>query len=230
MILRSCLANLSLIVAFSASAMTQAAAEQVWELRRDRDGIQVHTRSVPGSPYDAVRTTTKLDSVRLSALVALIEDAEACPDWADRCAESYLLERLSDTESLVYTHNDMPFPVKDRDVLAHATWTQDAQTLAVAMNSVATVDRMDEVSGRLRLKKAMASWHFTPLADGSVSINNAAHIDPGSPLPGWLTNRLLIEAPFETMKAFVAEVRNPKYQDAQLSFVQEPGQLMNSAE
>lgn len=230
MILRSCLANLSLIVAFSASAMTQAAAEQVWELKRDRDGIQVHTRSVPGSPYDAVRITTKLDSVRLSALVALIEDAEACPDWADRCAEYYLLERLSDTEPLVYTHNDMPFPVKDRDVLAHVTWTQDAQTLAVAMNSVATVDRMDEVSGRLRLKKAMASWHFTPLADGSVSISNGAHIDPGSPLPGWLTNRLLIEAPFETMKAFVAEVRNPKYQDAQLSFVQEPGQLMNSVE
>ena len=46
-------------------------------------------------------------------------------------------------------------------MLAHVTWTQDAQTLAVAMNSVATVDRMDEVSGRLRLKKAMASWHFT---------------------------------------------------------------------
>ena len=90
--------------------MSHAAAEQAWELKRDRDGIQVHTRPVPGSPYDAVRTTTKLDSVRLSALVALIEDAEACPDWADRCAESYLLERLSDTESLVYTHNDMPFP------------------------------------------------------------------------------------------------------------------------
>ncbi|MDC3196370.1 START domain-containing protein [Gammaproteobacteria bacterium] len=225
--LRSYLTNLSLIVAFAASAMSHAAAEQAWELRRDRHGIQVHTRLVSGSPCDAVRTTTKLDSVRLSALVALIEDAEACPD---RCAESYLLERLSDTESLVYTHNDMPFPVKDREVLAHVTWTQDAQTLAVAMNSVATVDRMDEVSGRLRLKKAMASWHFTPLADGSVSISNAAHIDPGSPLPGWLTNRLLIEAPFETMKAFVAEVRNPKYQDAQLSFVQEPGQLMNSAE
>ena len=228
--LRSYLTNLSLIVAFAASAMSHAAAEQAWELRRDRHGIQVHTRLVSGSPCDAVRTTTKLDSVRLSALVALIEDGEACPDWADRCADSYLLDRLSDTESRVYTHNHMPFPVKDRDVLAHVTWTQDAQTLAVAMNSVATVDRMDEVSGRLRLKKAMASWHFILLADGSVSISNEAHIDPGSALPGWLTNMLLIEAPFETMKAFVAEVRNPKYQDAQLSFVQEPAQLMNSPE
>ena len=158
--LRSYLTNLSLIVAFAASAMSHAAAEQAWELKRDRDGIQVHTRPVPGSPYDAVRTTTKLDSVRLSALVALIEDAEACPDWADRCAESYLLERLSDTESLVYTHNDMPFPVKDRDVLAHVTWTQDAQTLAVAMNSVATVDRMDEVSGRLRSEEGYGELAF----------------------------------------------------------------------
>ena len=218
--LRSYLTNLSLIVAFAASAMSHAAAEQAWELRRDRHGIQVHTRLVSGSPCDAVRTTTKLDSVRLSALVALIEDGEACPDWADRCADSYLLERLSDTESRVYTHNHMPFPVKDRDVLAHVTWTQDAQTLAVAMNSVATVDGMDEVSGRLRLKKVMASWHFIPLADGAVSISNEAHIDPGSVLPGWLRNMLLVEAPFETMKAFVAEVKNLKYQDAQLSFVQ----------
>ncbi|MDG1024494.1 MAG: hypothetical protein P8N94_12385 [Gammaproteobacteria bacterium] len=66
----------------------------------------------------------------------------------------------------------------------------------------------------------MASWHFIPLADGAVSISNEAHIDPGSVLPGWLRNMLLVEAPFETMKAFVAEVKNLKYQDAQLSFVQ----------
>jgi len=33
---------------------------------------------------------------------------------------------------------------------------------------------------------------------------------------------LLIDAPFETMKSFVGEVRNPKYADVQLSLIQEP--------
>jgi hypothetical protein len=162
-----------------------------------------------------------MGDVRLSSLVALIEDAPACTDWADSCAESYLVERISESGSLVYTHNDMPFPVKDRDVVAQVKWTQDAATFEVVMNSVATVGNMDEVRGRLRLTKAVASWNFAPQADGSVLISNQAHIDPGSSLPGWVTNMLLIDAPFETMKSFVSEAANPKYVDAQLSFIQE---------
>ena len=112
------LIKLSIVVLMLAPSYLFAAEDQGWKLQRDKGGIQVHTRSVEGSPFDAVRTTTRMTDVRLSSLVALIEDAPACAEWADSCAESYLVERLSDTESLVYTHNDMPFPVKDRDVLA----------------------------------------------------------------------------------------------------------------
>ncbi|PCI79681.1 MAG: hypothetical protein COB20_04275 [SAR86 cluster bacterium] len=216
------LIKLSILLAACASGYLFAAEAQDWELRRDRDGIQVHTRPVEGSPYDAVRTTTRMTDVRLSSLVALIEDAPACADWADSCAESYLVERLSDSESLVYTHNDMPFPVKDRDVLAQVKWTQNSATFEVEMNSVATVGKIDDVRGRLRLTKAVASWNFAPQADGSVLISNQAHINPGSALPGWVTNMLLIDAPFETMRSFVNEVRNSKYVDAQLSFIREP--------
>lgn len=224
MIITRRLIKLSIMLALGASSYLFAAQEQGWELQRDKDGIQVHTRPVVGSPYDAVRTTTRMTDVRLSSLVALIEDAPACADWADSCAESYLFERLSVSESLVYTHNDMPFPVKDRDVLAQLKWTQDSATFEVEMNSIATVDKMDDVSGRLRLTQAEASWNFAPQADGSVLISNQAHINPGSALPGWVTNMLLIDAPFETMNSFVNEVRNPKYVDAQLSFIQEPAQ------
>ena len=109
-------------------------------------------------------------------------------------------------------------------MVAQVKWTQDSATFEVKMNSVATVGKMDEVRGRLRLTKAVASWNFATQADGSVLISNQAHIDPGSALPGWVTNMLLIDAPFETMKSFVSEVANPKYVDAQLSFIQEPTQ------
>ncbi len=206
----------------TASMSLFAAAEQDWELKRDRDGIQVYTRAVEGSPYRAVRTTTIVVDVRLASLVALIEDVEACPDWADRCAEAYLHERISETESLVYTHNNMPFPVKDRDVLAQVQWTQNLETYEVIMNSQATTGKLAKLRGRLRLTKAVASWNFKPQADGSVEISNEAHIDPGSALPGWVTNRLLVDAPFETMKSFVSEVQKPKYRDATVSFIQEP--------
>ena len=90
------------------------------------------------------------------------------------------------------------------------------------MNSTATLGKMEEVRGRLRLTQAMASWNFVPQADGSVLISNEAHINPGSALPGWLTNMLLVDAPFETMASFVGAVRDPKYAEIRLSFVQEP--------
>ena len=209
-----------LLVLGSTAAL--AAADDDWELRRDRDGIQVYTRSVEGSPYDAVRSVTVVQDVPLSAMVALLEDAPACADWADRCAESYVVERLAKTESLVYTLNDMPFPVKDRDVVAHVIWHQDPVSKTVTMQSQATEGEMDQISGRVRLTQAQVQWQFRPLPSGAVEVSNQAHIDPGSALPGWVTNMLLVDTPFETMRAFVAEVQKPAYQSATVDFITEP--------
>ncbi|NKB35191.1 MAG: hypothetical protein GKR91_19000 [Pseudomonadales bacterium] len=199
-----------------------AAEDEGWELKRDRDGIQVYTRPVEGSPYDAVRSVTIMDNVRLASLVALIQDAPACEDWADRCDRSFVHEEISEFEVFVYTNNDMPFPVADRDVLAHVIWQQDPQSLIVQMNSEATTGRLDEIRGRSRLTDAKANWTFKPLADGRVEISNEAHIDPGSPLPGWITNMLLVDTPFVTMQAFIQEVTKPEYRDAEVGFVSEP--------
>ena len=165
---------------------------------------------------------TIIQDVRLSALVALLKDSEACSRWADKCAESYVYEKISDTELLVYTHNNLPFPIKDRDVLSRVTWQQDTDSLAITMNSEATADILPRVKGKLRLLEANVSWQFSPLPNGSVEVINQAHINPGSRIPGWITNMLLIDTPYQTMKSFVAEVRKTKYQDAEIIFVTEP--------
>ncbi len=199
-----------------------AAQTSDWELKRDLDGIQVFTRSVEGSPYKEVRSEALISGVTLNSLVALIEDAEACPNWADKCAESYLVQRVSPTESLVYTHNDMPFPVSDRDVVAKVAWQQDPQTLSVKMTSMAVPGTVDPMRGRVRLTNANAMWEFSPNPNGSITVVNQAHIDPGSSIPGWVTNMLLVDTPFETMKSYLAEVVKPKYQATDVSFVTEP--------
>lgn len=197
------------------------AQEASWELKKDSQGIQVFTRAVVGSPYKEVKSVSSISGVSLASLVAVIEDAEACPRWADKCAESYVVDRISPTESLVYTHNDMPFPVKDRDVVAKVVWSQDSETGQVTMASEAVAGGVDEVRGRLRLRQANATWQFTPLVDGSVEVSNQAHINPGSSIPGWVTNMLLVDTPFETMKSFLNEVATPRYANAEFDFIEE---------
>ncbi|MFT5320889.1 MAG: hypothetical protein ACI934_001036 [Pseudohongiellaceae bacterium] len=195
---------------------------QDWELKRDREGIQVYTRKVPGSPYAAVKTITVVSDLRLSSMVALILDSEACAQWADKCAESSVYEKISDTELLIYTVNDLPFPVKDRDILARVHWSQNPMTLDVTMTSEAVTGIVEEQKGRLRLTEATISWHLQPLAMGAVQVINEAHVNPGSPLPGGLINMLLVDSPFETMKSFRKAAALPKYEQASISFVQEP--------
>lgn len=197
-------------------------ADGEWRLRKDEDNIRVYTKNVDGSPFDAVRTVTVMQDVRLSALAALIIDAEACSSWASRCVESYIYQRLSETDAYVYTHSNMPFPIKNRDMLTHAVWRQDATSLTVRVDSEATTGILDDIAGRLRLTQVELGWIFRPLETGAVEISNEAHIDPGSGLPGWITNLLLVSTPYETMRSFVLEVTKPAYRDAVVSFIREP--------
>jgi len=216
--------NVSVLLALvvSCGVTLTVNADSAWQLRKDKAGIQVYTKSVDGSPYDAVRAVTQADNIRLMSLVALLDDVAACQDWADQCVESTVRNRISDTEAYVYTHNDLPFPVKDRDVLAHVVWSQNSDDHEVVMSSQATTGLMDKVKGRLRLTEAKTSWRFKPLGSGQIEVSNKSHINPGSSLPGWITNMLLVDTPYETIKSFVEEAAKPKYQNAEVSFIVEP--------
>lgn len=91
------------------------------------------------------------------------------------------------------------------------------------MTSEATVDILPPQQGNLRLTDARVTWRFRPLAAGEVEVINEAHVDPGSALPGWVTNMLLVDTPYETLRALSGAVRQPKYTDAEFDFVTEPG-------
>lgn len=194
-----------------------------WELERDKKGVQIYTRDIKGSPYDQVKGVTFVNA-RLSSLVALVRDTEACPEWADLCAESRVHESLSETEHYVYTLNDIPWPASNRDVLAHVTWEQNPDSLQVTMHSKATDGLLEKSKGVVRLTDANASWVFKPVGEGVVEVTTMAHIDPGGPLPGWMTNLFLVDSPYNTLLKMKQAVSKDKYVNAEVSFIREPAE------
>jgi len=195
--------------------------ETGWQLRKEQNGIRVFTREQQGSDFAAVRAEMILEDVRLSSLVALIDDPSACWLLEARCAESYTVERMSATEQFVYRHNDMPFPIKDRDVVMHFVWTQDPMTRIVELDNRNIDGVLPENPKRIRLPSAVSGWRFEPLGQGRVLASSEGHLEPGASLPAWLLNSLLVDAPFNTMEAVAAAVRLPRYRDAQLDFIVE---------
>lgn len=196
-------------------------AEPEWELKKDDAGIQVLTRAVDGSKFKAVRATMTV-TAQIPALVALVRDTEACPEWAHLCKSAAEHEVISETELYVYTHNDLPWPVSDRDALAHVTWAVDAATGTVTMTARAVGESdLKEKRGVVRLSNALTSWTFRPVGDGRVDVISDAHVDPGGPLPAWITNMLLIDAPFQTLTRMRALADTGRYDDASFAFLEQ---------
>ncbi|MDA9902273.1 START domain-containing protein [Gammaproteobacteria bacterium] len=200
---------------------SEASLEAEWTIQRSEDGIDVYTRPEPASQFEAVRAVMTLDDVRLSSLVALISDTQACSRLESRCVEAETLDTIDQTESVVYRYNNMPFPVRDRDMVLRLKWYQQPDSLKVNVVISNVTGFLPEKKRRVRMPKVNLGWKFVPLPDGSVEVSSEGHIEPGANLPAWILNQFLVSAPFKTMEAVASIVREPLYRDAELSFIKE---------
>ena len=127
-----------------------------WKLVKKKSGIQIYSKPAPRSPIDAIRAEVVVDS-RLNRLVSILYDPQLRPQWDELCGESYVYEAVSSTEYLAYNHSKLPWPIKDRDMLARVIWSQDSETLKVLMQSTATADLMPRHKDRVRVITATES-------------------------------------------------------------------------
>lgn len=210
-----------LLVGFSSPFVWAELFDIDWELRSDKEDIQVYTGDIDGSRFKAVKANMEMEA-SLGELVALIRDTEACPDWAELCKLSEHVEVVSETEMSVYTLNDLPWPVSDRDAIAKILWSQNPQTLAVEMEAIVTAEGKPLRKGTIRLEYGVTGWTFTPLGNGRIAVESSAHLDPGGATPAWLTNRLLVDAPHQTLSNMREIVSSRKYAGSTFDFLQEP--------
>jgi hypothetical protein len=193
-------------------------AELEWKLKRDRNGIQVFLAKVPGSKFRAILSVIEVET-NTRQLAALVMDLENCPNWVAMCKSAEMIERISATESYVRSINNAPFPVRDRDVVAHIKWSYEQANGKVFMRSDATPERLPKRKGLIRVQYASSEWHFTPKVNGMVLIENYTHVDPTGSVPAWLTNLLIVDAPYKTLKNMRALISKGAYSDAEVDFI-----------
>ncbi|NND81999.1 MAG: hypothetical protein HKN50_06175 [Gammaproteobacteria bacterium] len=200
------------------AAATFTDTDYSWELKRDKDGIQIFTSVVPDSPYKAVKAVTTANASVRSA-VALVMDFGACSKWAEYCKKSYVLEQQDPFTAYVYTLNDLPFPVKNRHVTAVVHWFVADAGRQVQMISHAVTDRAIPDINAIRLQQATAEWRFVEETNGILRIESYAHIDPNGVTPAWLTNMLLVDSPFKTLEKMRAIIESGQYDQAKVEFL-----------
>lgn len=188
-------------------ARAQAAVEYPWELRKDQDGIQVHTRKVEGSPILEYKALMIVD-VPIDKAIGLFEQDEKMTHWFHQCTVSRLIREETPDRKVLYFVLDLPWPVSDRDAVYQREKKADADGV-ITYNSIALPHELPRKDGFVRIPYIKSIWRFRPLKDGRTEVFYQQHGNVGGHIPAALVNRLAVDIPFKSFQEFSRELKSP---------------------
>lgn len=194
-----------------------------WQLKKELKNIEIFTANAPDTKFISVlgKTTIKTS---LSSLLALVLDASACSEWVYLCESSQIHQQISDTELYLYTATNLPWPVKDRDILVHIKISQNPKDLSVAVKAIAKPNVYPLQENYLRITESTSIWKFIPLNNGTIQIEVYSNVNPAGAIPTWLSNRLITKTPYISLKNMRALVQSGKYDNKRIPYhyIKEP--------
>jgi hypothetical protein len=182
----------------SASMPNTVIDQLSWQPQKTTKNIQIYSAKVPNSRHKAILSVTTVNA-KPQEIVQLLRNTDICAQWIYRCKHSRQFRAITPQEDYIYTTTNMPFPVKNRDILAHIVWEKDPKTRTITATGTATMDALAPQKGFIRIKEAKMIWEITPLSNGDTQIRNYGHINPAGAIPVWLSNRLSTNVPFKTL-------------------------------
>jgi len=180
-----------------------------WTLKKDKGGITVFTRDVPGSRFKEAKAEAEVNT-SLAAALKVVEDIGSYHLWVPDISEMKVLAKISDNESIVYEHEHTMFLVQDRDCIIRVTKSKDSKTNISTLKITSLPDYMPKRKGIVRLKKITASWTFIPNKDkGTVKITYQMYNEPGGHISAGLSNGYIVKRVFTMITNLEKMVQRP---------------------
>jgi hypothetical protein len=192
-----------------------------WELKKNTDNIAVFTRNSAASSYKELRCMSKVKT-SLSAVVKMLTDVDQYPRWVFHCSEAGIVKKVNDADYYYYERISAPFPVSDRDMVAHLKITQDSKSKTVTVTSDVTQGFVPEKNGIVRIKKFHSTYTIIPKEKGMTEIDSELGTEPGGNVPAWLVNMAIVKGPFSTQQMMNKLLQTSIYKTAKLNFITEP--------
>ncbi|GAB4038516.1 START domain-containing protein [Spirosoma gilvum] len=208
-----------LIVAFlGLSRFGYAQPVDDWHLEKSKEGIRVYSRHLIGSRLKELRVQCTFQGT-LSALVAMLSDIDYYPTLMYKTKATKLLRRVSETELYYYIETELPWPVDNRDMNVHLTFSQDPATHTLQIRIAKAADEIPSQPHIVRVAEWSASWEVHPEPNQQLQINYQCQVDPGGNLPTWLINLTATNGPFESFKLLRKTILEARYQVRKFSFL-----------
>ena len=192
-------------------------ASNSWVLKKEANGIQVFLRNTPGSALKSFKGVINIPA-RLSTLVAVIEDTKVYPQLLQKCKSARDIKIIGNNQSYKHIITDMPWPVKDRDMIVHSVMQQNKQSKQVEIKMKAAPKMLPLTAGKVRITTMAGRWLLIPEKNGTKVIYEM-NVDPAGNLPKWLVNTIPIDMPLNTLNNLRVLVKRPVYKQVKHAFI-----------
>lgn len=197
--------------------VTCASAQEGWKLIADKDQIRIYSQPVPESKIKAIKVDCVVDAT-LTQMVALLLDVEAGTQWVYKTKSCTLLKKVAPGDLFYHSEISLPWPLDNRDFVAHLRTTQDPVSKAVTIDGPVVSGMVPLKQNVVRVSNSKGRWVLRP-EPGKVRIEYTLHTDPGGYIPAWAVNLFAAEGPMETFKSMKQQLKLPKYRNASLTFI-----------
>ena len=201
------------------SASFQVKGQTQWTLKTDEDGIQLYTKSVPGSSYKSLKTVCTLQT-SLTSVAAVLLDVQQTKEWVYGTSTSSMLKQESPSAVYFYAEMGMPWPVTNRDFIVKISIMQDPVSKVITVLAENHPDYLPEKKALVRIRNSSGKWLIEPLPNGRVRVEYQLYVDPGGVVPASLVNMFLGKGPLESFKSLKKRVAMKQYANARLSFIE----------
>ncbi len=173
-----------------------------WKQVKERSGIKVYTRDVPGSDIDEFKGVGIVDA-RLEVLASILRDVSASEYWMANTEHAEKIKQLEGEDMIVLNITRLPWPLKLRESLVRITVRMDYNKgyADIDMQGIDDPKLRPVSKAYVRMKYVHASVVLEYIDREHTRVTYTARIDPGGNIPIDIANLFVVKIPFDSISS-----------------------------
>ena len=188
----------------TALCLAEDAAKGGWTFIDRERGITVSRREQPGCDLPSFRGEGELHGGVLQVLSVML-DMKVLHRWAYGVDEAHIIKRVDARNDLLYLYSDLPWPVRDRDMIVRKQVEVLKPGSEFRINLSCEPKAAPERDGTVRVQRCRSSFIVRKVGAETTSIDYVMSLDPAGLLPKWAGSFVAKAVPFNTLVALEAQ-------------------------
>ncbi len=194
------------------------------EVKHSDKSIKTFTRDIAGSSYREFKGEVIMQT-SMASLVALFDDTAACPKWIFECRSAQEIDVIDFSERYIYQVNTVHRFATTRDYIVHSKMVQHpgSENISIYLkarpdycidNSQSLCQKINR-SNFIRVTRLVGRFDLEQIDEQHIKVSWTQHIEPAGYLLKYITNYLLDNIPYRTLKKMRKIVIQNKYRLAE---------------